>query len=398
MKRRILITLFMAIICVIAAFIMKQLFFSDETETTIKVGLLYDSDAATAYTSNFLRAQQAIEMEYGDRIEIVAQYNVREDEADAALDVLIAQGCDLIFGTSYGFGVTLKEYAAKYPEIEFCQATCADANVEPVLSNYHNFMGEIYEGRYISGVVAGMKLEELIENGSILPEQAKIGYVGAYPYAEVISGYTAFFMGVRSVVPEATMTVVYTNSWSNYSLEKKLAQELIADGCVIISQHSDTVGPAVACEETDSSVVVYHVGYNVNMTSVAPTTHLVSSRINWMPYVLGAVDAVLKGETIESNIEAHIHGNDAGAGFEAGWVEMLAINAVTVADGTEEKIEELKAGFKDGNITVFMGDYIGVNPYDELDTIDLKNGYKENENGSAPSFGYILSDVITIKE
>ena len=142
------------------------------------------------------------------------------------------------------YGEKTKEYAEAYPEIQFCQATCSNANEEPVLKNYHTFMGNIYQGRYISGVVAGMKLQELIEDGEITPGQAKAGYIGAYSCAEVISGYTAFFLGIRSVVPGATMTVRYTNTWGNHLLEKECAKKLIDEGCVIISQHSDTAGPA----------------------------------------------------------------------------------------------------------------------------------------------------------
>ena len=159
-------------------------------------------------------------------------------------------GCDLIFTTSYNYGTVTKEFAEKYPGIEFCMATCANANEEPVLKNYHTFMGKIYQGRYTAGVAAGMKMKELIKEGVITEQQAKIGYVAAYPYAEVISGYTAFLLGVRSVVPDAVMTVRYTNKWNDYRTEKKYAKGLIDEGCVIISQHSDTAGPATACEET----------------------------------------------------------------------------------------------------------------------------------------------------
>ncbi|MCR4837539.1 MAG: BMP family ABC transporter substrate-binding protein [Eubacterium sp.] len=139
-----------------------------------------------------------------------------------------------------------KKYAGLHPEIQFCEATAPDANDEngdPVYENYHTFMGEIYQGRYISGVVAGMKLKELLDQGILRPEEAKVGYVAAYSSAEVISGYTAFFLGVRSIVPEAVMEVKYTNTWSNYNIEKQCADELIDRGCVIISQHSDTTGP-----------------------------------------------------------------------------------------------------------------------------------------------------------
>lgn len=258
-------------------------------------------------------------------------------------------------------------------------------------------MGNIYQGRYVSGVVAGMKMKELIDNGTITPEQAKVGYVGAFPYAEVISGYTSFFLGVRSVVPEATMTVKYTNTWSNYYLEKECARELIDEGCVIISQHSDTSGPAVACEETDRSKVVFYVSYNESMRDVAPTTYLTGSKINWSPYMMKAVEAVLSDKEIEQNIKGNVNGNDMGAGFDYDWVHMLEINEFVAAKGTQERVNELIHEFEQGKIQVFQGEYIGVDPENESDTIDLREGYLENENSSAPSFHYILKDVITIE-
>ena len=320
-----------------------------------------------------------------------------EDSVEPVLAELAEANCSLIFTTSYGYGEKTKEYAAKYPDIQFCQATCSNANDEPFLSNYHTFMGNIYEGRYISGVVAGMKLDSLIKEGRITGEQAKIGYIGAFPYAEVISGYTAFFLGVRSVVPEATMTVKYTNSWSNYHLEKKYAEELIEEGCIVISQHSDTSGPAAACEQTDRSQMVYYVSYNESMRDIAPTTYLTGSKINWCPYMTGAVKAVLDDKIIEKCVTGNVNGNDIGSGFKNDWVQMLEINEFIAPKGTQEKVDELIYKFRRNQIQVFCGDYIGVNPYDPSDTIDLKDGYNENADSSAPSFHYILQDVITIE-
>ena len=259
-------------------------------------------------------------------------------------------------------------------------------------------MGEIYQGRYISGVAAGMKLAELIENGEITVEQARIGYIGAFPYAEVISGYTAFFLGVQSVVPEVTMKVIYTNSWGDYSLEKHTAERLIEEGCVVIAQHSDTTGPAVACEEQSSRYKVFHIGYNQSMTDVAPTTSLISSRINWQNYIVSATDAVLRGKSIESVVKGNVHGNDVSGGIRENWVQMLKLNDTIAAKGTQKKINELIDKFKKGKVDVFKGDFIGVNPEDENDIYDLSDGYTENRNSSAPTFHYVLKDVITIEE
>lgn len=388
-------------VCAIVILVFGIIFYAisnhDTSERTIKVGFVYNGDESAPYTYNFIRAQRELESRYGDQVEIAVQSNISEEKGEEAMRTLIGEGCDIIFTSSFGYGETAKQLAGEYPEIQFCQATCSDANVEPFYDNYHTFMGEIYEGRYTAGVVAGMKLQEMLDEGVITVDQAKIGYVGAFPYAEVISGYTAFFLGVRSVVPEAVMAVRYTDTWTSYTLEKECAEELIAEGCVIISQHSDTIGPAIACENAQEAHPVYHVGYNQSMLDVAPTTSLVSTRINWTPYILGAVEAVLAGDKIESHIDGNIHGNDAGAGFEKGWVQMVELNSVIATEGTEGVIEATIEAFEDGRVQVFKGDYIGVDPFDPNDTYDLSQGYIENETTSAPLFHYVLQDVITVE-
>ena len=370
---------------------------NDRSDRTIKVGFVYDGDESAPYTYNFIRAQYAVEAEYGDRVEIAVRNNTPNSAGEAALRELVEEGCDLIFTTSFGYGETAKQMAGEYPDVQFCQATCYNSNEAPIYDNYHTFMGHIYEGRYLAGVAAGMKLNQMIEEGVITEEEARIGYVAAYPYAEVISGYTAFLLGVRSVVPYAVMTVKYTNTWTSYTLEKECAEELIAEGCVVISQHSDTTGPAVACENADLPYPVYHVGYNQSMQDVAPTTSLLSTRINWTPYILSAVEAVLQEEEIEKHVDATIHGRDAGAGFEKDWVQVVDVNDLIAVEGTDVVITNAIRDFEHGKIQVFKGNYVGVDPFDETDTYDLSNGYMENETTSAPMFHYVLKDVITVE-
>lgn len=371
-----------------------------ETEdNVVKVGCIYVGDASTPYTNNFIKAENEIEQIYGKKVVTVAKENIAEGGEEKAIQELVEEQCDIIFGTSYGYENTLKEYAEKYPSIQFCQATGDIANTDPVLPNFHTFMGHIYEGRYVTGVVAGMKLKELIDDGTIQPEDAKIGYVAAFPYAEVISGYTAFFLGVRSEVPEATMVVKYTDTWAEYSLEKKVAKELIEEeGCILISQHSDTTGPATACEEAREDGPIFHVGYNQSMIDVAPTTSLISSRINWEPYYELAVKAVLEDKPIEKMFRTGVNGNDVGLGFEDGWVELLDLNESVVADGTALAVMKCIDQLNDHSLEVFKGDYTGKDPFNPEDTFDLKDGYVENASASAPSFHYVLDDVITVRE
>ncbi len=398
MKREAVLTLITGVVF-ISVFLISQAFFHPKKSRNevLTIGFLYDGDESIPSTNNFIRAQHAVEEKYGDRIRTVVRANVSGDQIDLALDDLVNEGCNLVFTSSYSYALIVKEYAEKYPFVHFCQATGDNAHEEPVLKNYHTFMGEIYQGRYVAGIVAGMKLKELIEKKVITETGAKIGYVGAYPYAEVISGYTAFLLGVRSIVPSATMTVAYTYTWASFSLEKACAEHLIEEGCVIISQHSDTYGPAVACEE-HLSQNVFSIGYNQGMRNIAPKTSLVSTRINWNPYIIGAVSAMLEKKTIEKSIKGNVHGNDIGAGFELNWVQMLDLNEDIVAQGTAKKITETIQAFKKGRVHVFQGNYVGINPYDESDTYDLRKEYKENAKMSAPTFCYVLQDVITVEE
>ena len=371
-------------------------------EEVIKVGFVYISDEATAYTNNFCRSQREIENIFGSKIQTIAKYNIpdTENKVKSAVSDLVNQDCKLIFSTSYGYGQFVKELAQHYPEVQFCQATCDNANQEPVISNYHTFMGRIFEGRYICGVVAGLKLLELLQAGKINSNNFEVGYVAAFPYPEVISGFTAFYLGVQSIIPGARMIVRYTETWGDYLAEKKCAQQLIDEGCVIIVQHSDTSGPAVACEEAfvKDKKIVYHVGYNQTMSDVAPTTSLISCRINWTPYLERAVSAVIDGKRIESVVKSKLKGNDSSFGFDKDWVEILGTNRIIVSPQMSKEIEKLKKQFKNGSITVFKGDFIGVNPFDENDVWNLNTPFYENKEQSAPSFNYILLDCIIVRE
>ncbi|MBQ6386351.1 MAG: BMP family ABC transporter substrate-binding protein [Lachnospiraceae bacterium] len=362
----------------------------------IRVGFVYDGDESTTFTANFMRAQYAMEAEYGDRVEVEVMSNVPDNDAEDALRQLVRKNCDIIFTNSAAYSEISRQIAEEYPEIEICQATGTNAADGP--DNYHTFMGAIHEGRYLTGIVAGLKIREMIDQRKITPEEAVVGYIAAYPYAEVISGYTAFLLGVRKIVPEAVMKVVYTYTWSDYKLEKEYAEFLIGEGCVFISQHSDTAGPAEACEELYPDRVVYHVGYNQSMLTIAPTTSVISSRINWEPYIKGAVGALLSGQKIEEAFSCNVWGNDTGGGIKDGWVELLELNSFIAAEGTEEVLEEETQLIRAGEAQIFFGDYTGTAPDDPGDTVDLREEFSECSIQSAPAFGYVLDDVIEVVE
>ena len=363
----------------------------------LTIGFIYDNDESTPYTYNFSLAKDALEKKYGEQIEVYTCSNVMDEEMEEPLRELAEKGCDIIFFN--GYSELVMQLAPEYPNIQFCQTSYMDMNGVSVPDNYHTFKGEAYQGRYVSGIAAGMKINQLISEGTITEDQALVGFVAAFPTSEVISGYTAFILGVHSVAPSAEMRVIYTETWSSYALEKSAAQQLIDEGCVIISQHTDTIGPAIACEETPSSSKVYFVGYNQSMSEVAPGASLVTSRICWEPYVLSAVEAVMSEKPIETVVAGRIHGNDVSAGFERGWVEMIDLNHQVAAPGTQEAMDkEIDRFVKENGNFVFHVNYTGVNPDKPSDTIELRNGYNENENTSYPLFNYIITDLITVEE
>lgn len=307
----------------------------------VKIGVIYIGDENEGYSESHMLGIDAMAAAIGlSADQIIEKTNIPEDEScyDAAVD-LADQGCNIIFATSFGHESYLLQAAAEFPEVEFFHATGYQA-ASSGLPNIHNYFTAIYEARYTSGVVAGLKLNEMIEAGKITEDAAKIGYVGAFPYAEVVSGYTSFYLGAKSVCPSVTMDVQYTNSWADMSGEAEVASQLIADGCVLISQHADTTGSPSSCEQAG----VPCVGYNVDMTSVAPNSALTSPANNRGAYYTIAVQGVLNGETVPA---------DWAQGYSTGVVYITDLNEAVAAEGTAKKVAEVEAAITDGSQKVF---------------------------------------------
>ncbi len=311
---------------------------------TVKVGLLCIGDENDqGYTYNFIRGRDEatrILAEEGITVEWVTKFNIGEDASCRDANIEAAEeGCQIVINNSYGFEPFMLEVVDDYPDVTFIACTnCASAF--DGRSNTHNAFANIYEGRYIAGVVAGLKLQQLIDEGEITPDQAVIGYVGAYSFAEVISGFTAYFLGARSVCPSVTMKVSFVGSWSDATAESDAALALIDQGCIMISQHSDNTTPATAAQSRG----VYHTGYNNDMTGVAPNASLISTRIDWSIYFTELIRAYVNGEEIPK---------DWCKGMGDGAVVMTALNEAIAAPGTAEKIAEVEAGIADGSIQVF---------------------------------------------
>ena len=319
---------------------------ASEEGAAVKAGFIFLHDENSTYDLNFLNAATEACENLG--VECVIKTNIPEgQECYEAACELADLGCNYIFADSFGHEDYMIEAAKEYPEVQFCHATGTKAHTEQ-LDNFQNAFAAIYDGRFLAGVAAGMKLNEMIESGEIKAEEAKIGYVGAYTYAEVMSGYTSFFLGARYICPSATMEVTFTGSWYDETAEKEGANKLIENGCVLISQHADSMGAPTACETAG----VPNVSYNGSTASACPNTFIVSSRINWVPYFEYSIGCVMNGEDIAA---------DWCGTLENGAVSLTDLGTVAVAEGTAEKMEEVKAALIDGSLHVFDTETFTVN-------------------------------------
>lgn len=305
----------------------------------LKVGFIFLHDEQSTYDKNFMDAAKAACEEMGVEYAQKTQIPESKDCYDAAVELIEVDGCDIIFADSFGHESFLIDAAKAYPDVQFCHATGTQAHTAGV-ANFHNAFASIYEGRYLAGVAAGMKLNEMIEAGDIKAEEAKMGYVGAFTFAEVISGYTSFYLGAKSVCPSVTMDVKFTGSWYDEQKEKEAAQALIAGGCVLISQHADSMGAPTACETAN----VPNVSYNGSTVAACPNTFIVSSRIDWTPYFKYMIECVQTGKEIDTDWTGTI---------ATGSVVLTDVNEKAAAEGTADKIAEVKAKIEDGSIKVF---------------------------------------------
>ena len=373
-----------------------------ETESDVvipedfKAGFIFLHDENSTYDLNFINAAKEAAANLGmSEDQIVLKTNVPEGQEcyEEAMD-MADQGCGIVFADSFGHEDYMIQAAQEVPEVQFCHATGTKAHTQG-LDNYQNAFASIYEGRFLAGVAAGMKLNEMIANGDITEEEAKIGYVGAFTYAEVISGFTSFFLGARHECPSATMEVTFTGSWYDETAEKEGANTLIEDGCVLISQHADSMGAPTACEAAG----VPDISYNGSTKDAAPNTYIISSKINWAPYFEYAIKSAVSGEAIPADWTGTLATDS---------VQLTELNEDVAAEGTAEEIEAVKAALEDGSLHVydtsaftvfgeelteeFMAD-VDDDPDYAPDTAVVSDGYfHESEYRSAPYFGLFYDE------
>ena len=363
---------------------------------TIKVGFITLHDENSTYDLNFINAAKEAIANLGlTENDYILKTNIEEGQKcyDTAAELADA-GCNIIFADSFGHESYMIQAAKDFPNVQFCHSTGTRAHTEG-LSNYHNAFASIYEGRYLAGIAAGMKLNQMIAEGKITADKAKMGYVGAFTYAEVISGYTSFFLGARSVCPTATMEVTFTGSWYDETAEKEGAQKLIKNGCKLISQHADSMGAPTACETAG----VPDVSYNGSTEAACPNTYLISSRIDWAPYYEYAITAAMNGEAIDA---------DWTGTLATGSVVLTDLNENVAAEGTAEAIADATAKLESGELHVFdcstftvdgqpvtsyMAD-VDTDPDYTPDTEVVQDGYlAESTARSAPYFQLMIDGI-----
>ena len=369
----------------------------DATAAKVKVGFITLHDENSTYDKNFIDAAKEACANLGlvENEDYFIKTNVGETEqcAEVAAD-LVDAGCNIIFADSFGHEPYMIEVAKANPEVQFCHSTGTRAHTEG-LANYHNAFASIYEGRYLAGIAAGMKLNAMIDAGDIKAEEAKMGYVGAFTYAEVVSGYTSFYLGAKSVCPTVTMDVTFTGSWYDETLEKEGAEKLIQGGCKLISQHADSLGAPTACENAG----VPNVSYNGSTQAACPNTYIISSRINWAPYYEYAIKAVMDGTAIDVDWTGTLATNS---------VVLTDLNTTVAAEGTAEAIaaatEKLEKGeihvfdcstftVKGETLTSYQAD-VNADSDNTPDTEVVHDGYfAESEKRSAPYFDLEIDGI-----
>ena len=371
---------------------------TQEPASDFKVGFITLHDENSTYDLNFSNAAKAACEKLGVEYTLITNVPEGQECYDKACELADA-GCNIIFADSFGHEDYMIQAAKEFPNVQFCHSTGTKAHTEK-LANYHNAFASIYEGRYLAGIAAGLKLNEMIDSGKITADQAKMGYVGAFTYAEVISGYTSFFLGARAACPSVTMEVTFTGSWYDETAEKEGANKLIGDGCVLISQHADSMGAPTACETAG----VPNVSYNGSTQSACPNTFIVSSRIDWAPYYEYAITAAMNGDPIDA---------DWTGNLSTGSVVLTEVNTTAAAEGTQEAIDAVKAELEAGTRQVFdvttftvggqqLDSYqadVDTDPDYTPDTEVIENGaFQESKFRSAPYFDLRIDGITLLDE
>ena len=370
----------------------------------MKVGLICLHDSGSTYDKNFIDALNTTVKELPDYVsKAIIKTDVPEDQnAYVAAKDLVKQGCKVIFADSFGHEDFLLQAARDYPNITFCHATGTKAKTADT-ENFHNAFASIYEGRYMAGYAAGLKLKDMVEKNQLKAENYRgddivLGYVGAYPYAEVISGYTSWYLGVREVVPNVVMDVLFTSSWYDFNAEKAGVATLAGRGAAIISQHADSMGAPGECETRG----IPNVTYNISTGDQCPNTYLAFSKINWSPYYEAVIKAVKNGTSIEHEVNNNYTGTIGTKSVQYDCAvneykaELKTIEDELVA-GTRKVFDCSKFTVNGEHLTSYLADVDDFGDFvPETEAITTENGityFNESALRSAPYFDIQIDGI-----
>lgn len=372
--------------------------------SAVKVGLICLHDSTSTYDKNFIDGLSLAAKNLGARVDgdPIVKTGVNEDQScfNAARD-LVKQGCNVIFADSFGHEEFMLKAAKKWPQVQFCHATGTQA-LTAKQDNFHNAFASIYEGRFLAGYAAGLKLQSmqasLTEKNVDADGNIKLGYVGAWQYAEVISGFTSWYLGVKAVVPNVVMDVQFTKSWYDEPAEALAAQALIDRGCALISQHADSMGAPNTCE----TARVPNITYNIETGDACPNTYIGYSRINWAPYYEAVVNAMYDGSAIAGEKNGNWTGTIGTGSVEYNAKDSVAKNACELVKaelvlGTRKVFDCANFTVKGEHLTSYKADVQDMGDFvPETEAIKTANGityFDESSERSAPYFDLIIDGI-----
>lgn len=331
------------------------------SNSDFKVGAIYinkKSDTAGytyAHHTGITKAMEELGMDPDTQLVIVDQVPEDDTQVGAAVDTLVGEGCNIIFGISFGYLNEMEVKAQEYPDVIFSHATGFKSND----TNYNNYFGRIYQARYLAGIAAGLKSLETGNNN--------IGYVSAYDteYAETCSGINGFTLGVQAVNPNATVYVKELGTWTDEVNEYAFAEELIKSyGCGVIAQHCDSAQPQLAAEKAGQ----FGCGYNSDMTADAPAAHLTAPVWNWDVYYKLAIQTAMDCESADQFVEK-MGGPAYYGGLNEGMVDVSPLSE-NCAAGTQDAIDQVKALIASGEWDVFSGVKLNITVTDGKASIE----------------------------
>ena len=336
---------------------------STGTQSNFKVGAIYinsknDTAGYTfAHHNGITTAMKELGLDPATQLVIVDEVPEDDVQVSNAVDILVGEGANIIFGISFNYMNALSAKAEEHPEVAFSHATGYMSNE----TNFNNYFGRIYQARYLAGIAAGLKSLETGNNN--------LGYVSAFgtEYAETCSGINGFTLGVQAANPNATVYVKELGAWADEVNESAFAKELIDSyKCGVISQHCDSAQPQIAAENAG----VFGCGYNSDMTADAPNAHLTAAVWHWNVYYHTAIQAAMDCNGDASQFVSKMGGPAYYGGLKENFVDVSPLNEKTVAPGTQDAIDQVRQMIVSGDWDVFTGTKLNITVTDGKATVE----------------------------